>query len=168
MPIAQFKLSGRNIRFGFRPDQLSFLQMGIYCIENNTVACFLSSSFHNRLPVWSASTYLCRSYGAIACKESKVLWSSFNALSVFVTWLRGAVTVLVSTDRLRENRLWPVFRTLLQLGFCDWQKIWKYLRMIRSPRGTSSASVCKLGALSPFQHLRSSIVVISHMNVNVS
>jgi hypothetical protein len=44
----------------------------------------------------------------------------------------------------------------------------KMLRVIRSPRGTSSASVCKLGALWPFQHLRSSIVVISHMNVNVS
>jgi hypothetical protein len=42
------------------------------------------------------------------------------------------------------------------------------LRVVRSPRGTISASVYKLGALWPSQNLRSSIVLISHMNVNVS
>ena len=119
MPIAQDKVSGRSIRFEFRPGQLPFLRMVIYYLENSTVACFLSSSFHDRLPVCSASIYLCRSYEAITCKESTFLWSSLNALSVFVACLRGAVTVLVSTDRLREDRLWAVFGTLLQLGFCD-------------------------------------------------
>jgi hypothetical protein len=46
------------------------------------------------------------------CKELKFMWTSFKALSVFVACQRGAVTVLVNIGRLREDKLWPVFRTL--------------------------------------------------------